>query len=145
MTIKANFKLADMQAYINQQVDVSYKAVIATFQYVGETFVRNARLNGNYVDRTGNLRSSIGYIILQNGQQLAQNFAEGPNGTDRATGVLNGITIAEEIAVEYPKGIVLICVAGMDYALYVENKGFDVITASSLEAQTQLKELLSSL
>jgi hypothetical protein len=145
MTIKANFKLADMQAYINQQVDLSYKAVIATFQYVGETFVRNARLNGNYVDRTGNLRSSIGYIILQNGQQLAQNFAEGPNGTDRATGVLNGITIAEEIAVEYPKGIVLICVAGMDYARYVENKGLDVITASSLEAQTQLKELLSSL
>jgi hypothetical protein len=145
MTIKANFKLADMQAYINQQVDVSYKAVIATFQYVGETFVRNARLNGNYVDRTGNLRSSIGYIILQNGQQLAQNFAEGPNGTDRATGVLNGITIAEEIAVEYPKGIVLICVAGMNYAGCVESKGLDVITASSLEAQTQLKELLSSL
>jgi hypothetical protein len=145
MTIKANFKLADMQAYINQQVDLSYKAVIATFQYVGETFVRNARLNGNYVDRTGNLRSSIGYIILQNGQQLVQNFTEGPNGTDRATGVLNGITIAEEIAVEYPKGIVLICVAGMDYARYVENKGLDVITASSLEAQTQLKELLSSL
>ncbi|MEO7016276.1 MAG: hypothetical protein ABI067_07005 [Leifsonia sp.] len=143
--IKANFKLADMQAYINQQVDLSYKAVISTFQFVGENFVRNARLNGNYNDITGNLRSSIGYIILQNGQQLAQNFAEGPNGTDRETGVNTAIAIAEDVAVEYPRGIVLICVAGMDYALYVENKGLDVITASSLEAQTQLKELLGNL
>jgi hypothetical protein len=145
MTIKANFKLADMQAYINQQVDVSYKAVIATFQYVGETFVRNARLNGNYVDRTGNLRSSIGYIIMQDGRQLAENFEQGPNGTDRETGVLTSIAVASEVAANYPKGIVLICVAGMNYAGCVESKGLDVITASSLEAQTQLKELLSSL
>ena len=43
--------------------------------YLGEKFVNKARLEGNYKDRTGNLRSSIGYIILLNGKIVNQNFS----------------------------------------------------------------------
>lgn len=143
--IKAAFKIADIEGYIIQQANAANKAVIQTFQFVGETFVRNARLSGNYNDITGNLRSSIGYIILKDGEQLSANFEQGPKGTDRETGVLRAAEVAGEVGVKYPKGIVLVCVAGMDYALYVEAKGLEVITNSSLEATTQLKALLSTL
>lgn len=145
MAIKAAFKLQDKKDYINQQIALAYQALIQTFQYVGESFVRNARLSGNYNDITGNLRSSIGYIILQDGKQLYENFEEGPNGTDKQTGVLQGQLIAEEIAASYPKGIVLICVAGMDYALYVESTGREVISESAGEASRMLTALLKEL
>lgn len=143
--IKATFKLSDMQNYAKQQVDRVNKAVISTYQFVGETFVRNARLSGNYNDITGNLRSSIFYIIMSNGKVVDENFEEGSNGSDRATGTVTAQQLAEELASEYPKGIVLILGAGMHYAKYVEDKGREVISASSSLAATQLKELISEL
>lgn len=145
MAIVANFNAESVRAYIQQQRDKQYKAMIQTFQFAGETFVRNARINGNYQDITGNLRSSIGYILLQDGEQLNSNFEISGSGSDGNTGVAQGAIIAEQVAIEYPKGIVLICVAGMNYALFVEAKGLDVITESSLTATTQLKGLFKAI
>ena len=52
-------------------LDDTKKAVIGraikAFIYVGEACLKEARLNGNYTDRTGNLRNSIGYAVLFNG------------------------------------------------------------------------------
>ena len=49
-------------------LDDTKKAVIGraikAFIYVGEACLKEARLNGNYTDRTGNLRNSIGYAVL---------------------------------------------------------------------------------
>ena len=51
-------------------LDDTKKAVIGraikAFIYVGEACLKEARLNGNYTDRTGNLRNSIGYAVLFN-------------------------------------------------------------------------------
>lgn len=143
--ITATFKLPDIEAYIQQQAANGKKAIIKTFQFAGETFVRNARLNGSYQDITGNLRSSIGYIILVDGKQIDENFQEAENGTDKETGIQIGVEFAKETALSFPKGIVLICVAGMSYAAAVEAKGKEVITGSSLELSSQLKQLLSQL
>lgn len=145
MTIKANFTMEGIYAYITQQTERGEKAIIQTFQFAGEQFVRDARLAGDYNDITGNLRSSIGYVILKDGNQLFDNFGQAGNGSDQATGVQIGIQVAEEVASFYPKGIALICVAGMKYAAAVEAKGREVITGTSLEIEVKLQQLLNAL
>lgn len=145
MTLIANFTLQDMENYILQQTQNAAKSVLDTFKFAGEGFIREARLKTTYNDITGNLRSSIGYIIIRDVEQVDLNFAPSTNGSDKATGVATGISIAEELAEKYPKGLVLICVAGMDYAAAVEGKARDVITGSSQNLEIRLKQLLSQL
>lgn len=147
--IKATFTLQGIEAYVAQQVKRGQQAVLNAYNYAGLEFVREARLKtaeqGGFNDRTGNLRSSIGYIIMQDGKQLNTDFQPSDIGTDRETGVAQGLTFAISLAAEFPKGIALICVAGMDYAAAVESKGRDVITGSTLNLQTRLKQLLAAL
>lgn len=147
--LTATFTLPDIEAFIQSKLQQANQAVINAYKFAGETFVREARLKtaatGGFNDITGNLRSSIGYIIINNGKQLVANFEESGIGTDKATGIATGIQFAEEVAAEFTKGLALICVAGMGYAAAVESKGKDVITGSTLELSTQLKELLSQI
>jgi hypothetical protein len=145
MTLKADFKLADIEQYVLAQKDRAEKALIRTLEFAGERFVIDARINGDYQDQTGNLRSSIGYVIIKDGQQITDNFSHAGVGTDGSTGTAMGSLIAEEVAAEFPKGINLICVAGMNYAAAVESKGYDVITGSSLEIKSVLQDLLKAL
>lgn len=48
--------------------------ILVLLQAGGEKFIDIARRNGSYKDQTGNLRSSIGYIIAKNGEVIAENF-----------------------------------------------------------------------
>lgn len=116
------------------------KAVLTMLQRVGENFVRNARENANYKDRTGNLRSSKGYVILHNGEQIYQNF-----GGAKKEGIDKAKEVAEESKRKFNSGYVLICVAGMEYAAAVESKGYDVISASSIIAEQDLKNAILQL
>ncbi|WP_142783352.1 hypothetical protein [Changchengzhania lutea] len=136
--IRALFKGKQIESIFNQlQKDVDNKA-LQTLQYIGEQFVNEARISGNYTDRTGNLRSSIGYIILIDGKIEDRNFQGNTEGQSQAQ------SFANEIALKYPKGYVLIGVAGMSYAAYVEAKGFDVITGSSPDSD-ELGSIIKSL
>ncbi len=101
---------------------------LKVLQYAGENFVNNARSNDTYNDQTGNLRSSIGYIILNNGRVVHQNFKLSRSGDDRESGKVEAMNYASELASKYPQGWVLIGFAGMNYAAAVESRGYDVIT-----------------
>jgi hypothetical protein len=112
------------------------EAILLRLQRIGEQFVTNARNKADFTDRTGNLRSSIGYVILKDGQQLEENFeqrAGGPLGQEEAKKVI------AESKKNFPTGYVLIGVAGMEYAAAVESKGYDVITSSAGIAESSLK------
>jgi len=63
--IKPKFTQAGVAKYIRQQTMRMEMATISRLQYIGETFINDARTNGNYLDQTGNLRSSIGYVIFE--------------------------------------------------------------------------------
>ena len=104
--------------------------------YMGEQFINKARVNGNYTDQTGNLRASIGYIVLKDGAILNQAFQE-----NKQEGIAQGQKIANEIAQQYTRGFILIGVAGMNYAASVEAKGYDVISGSAPESK-ELKSIL---
>lgn len=127
---------------LERKLNVINDAYYQQLQYIGETFVKNARESGNYKDRTGNLRNSIGYLILKDGKQLIDNFRPSSSGDGKTktekNGQAKGRQKAAEIAQKFPKGYVLICVAGMEYAAAVESKGFDVITSSSITAKNDL-------
>ena len=95
--------------------------------YIGEEFVNKARTNNTYQDQTGNLRSSIGYVIAKNGRIIKRNFEQRGDANE---GVTLGLNLADKAVAEYPNGIVLIVTAGMNYGLYVESMGYDVLTGS---------------
>jgi gamma-glutamylcysteine synthetase len=137
------FTQGDIQKLVMRQAERMCKAVLSRLQRIGEQFIADARNDGSYMDQTGNLRSSIGYVILENGVQIElagfDTVKEGKEGAAR------GKALVEEIAGKYPVGYVLIVVAGMEYAAAVEAKGYDVLTMSSIKAGTDLKKAMQKL
>jgi len=131
------------QGSINNRVDRFVlsieKRIISTLAMVGEACVNAAREKtpeaGSFHDQTGNLRSSIGYVVARDGNILVGKF-EGKTAEGRA----QGQKIADEVLRENPKGFILIVVAGMEYAAAVEAKGKDVITGSVPAAKALLKK-----
>lgn len=140
MAITPNFTPAQVAKVLQQKVDAIDAAIFDRLSNVGEKFVTNARNNHTYKDDTGALTSSMNYVILKDGVQLKSNF-EGNN----AKGVAKGREVANQVAQEHPKGWVLIVVAGMEYAAAVESKNRDVLTASSITAENDLKKAIASL
>lgn len=111
---------------------------------VGLQIITEARLKsghevGGFNDQTGALRASIGYIVLHNGSVLVTDFDE-LNDTTGA-GAQNGLDYANEVGLNYPKGFVLVMVAGQEYATYVEDLGYDVISGSTMMAGKLMKEI----
>ena len=125
------------QGGINRKVDRFVlsieQRIIWTLAMVGEQFVNDARNTQTYQDQTGNLRSSIGYIIAKDGIIIQENI-EG-----KAEGKAYAKEVANEVLRENTSGFVLIGVAGMSYAAAVESKGYSVITSSIPAAKALLK------
>ena len=90
-------------------------------------------------DDTGNLRSSIGFILMYDGQLVYQDFQLSAGGTDKNTGLEVGAAYAKKLGEEYRSGWAIITVAGMEYASWVEALGYDVITDSTLGAEKKLR------
>lgn len=63
---------ADVKRYCEDLAQSIHIAIIQTLAYCGEVAVRTAREPhpNNWDDHTGNLRSSIGYIITYNGKEV---------------------------------------------------------------------------
>lgn len=86
----------------------------------------------NYIDDTGNLRQSIGYMIAVDGEPIAADL-QSQAAQKLAYDALSGS----------PKGIVLILTAGMEYAKYVHRLGYDVLTTAELFCKQQFEKMLN--
>ncbi len=136
--IKPNFKKEDVKKHIAKGIEAYKKKVILRLKYAGELFVQLARDTGNYTDQTGNLRASVGYMIFDNGKLISEAFpGEQPDGVEA------GKELAKDKANK--QGLVLIGVAGMDYAAAVESNGKDVITGSNQLTEAWLKKALKQI
>lgn len=99
--------------------------IIATLYYIGEEFVNVCKLSGSYTDRTGNLRSSIGCAVMKDGEIIKMvSYGENPEGVKTGEEFMK-----EELKSMFPTGYYLVVYAGMHYAIYVETKGFSVISS----------------
>ena len=134
MGLIPGFSQADINRRMTHWVVSIEQRIIWTLAMVGEKFVNDARNIKTYQDQTGNLRSSIGYIIAKDGVIIQENV-EG-----KAEGRAHAKEVASEVLRENSKGFILIVVAGMEYAAAVESKGYDVITGSIPAAKALLKK-----
>lgn len=135
------FDKSDIQILFKKLGEKAENVIIQLLQRTGEEFVKTARVSGLYNDQTGNLRSSIGYMVLKDGNILHQDFRLADKGTDKATGKQQAEQLAMDLSKTYNKGFVLIGLAGMKYAVYVEameNK--DVVSGAALSAESFVKK-----
>lgn len=138
--MREGFRLTNkkqLMANLTKFSERAEKVIETRLRLIGLQFVRDARLKADFTDRTGNLRSSIGFIITKDGKVVYEDFERTKNGAD---GYTSGRDFAKRVAGEVSGRWVLIVVAGMEYAAAVESKGFDVITGSSMEAESRLRE-----
>lgn len=129
---------------LTAEAQAKFQVIANTFCYVGEQCIIEARNGGTYEDQTGNLRSSIGYAVLLNGQVIQSYHVDKVKNGDE--GVTEGQKyLQSRIKKSSKKGIVLIVTAGMNYAEYVEAKGKIVLSSVKLKAPVLVKQILTSL
>jgi len=144
MALKPNFTLADVRRKLEQDAKLIEQAIIMRLAYLGEECVNDARINGSYMDQTGNLRSSTGYVIAKDGKIIKQ-FFETANKDDGGKGVKNARKLALDLLFDYKEGYVLIVVAGMNYAAKVEARGKNVLSSAESYAMQELPKLKAQL
>lgn len=145
---------------MNRSVEETIERVLERLCMIGERCVEIARNNGDYNDITGNLRSSIGYLVLYNGVEYQSAITEPTNvapgfrvvkrtrkdgkeytakqkiGGSGAEGTKAAKSLLDKLKSKYPRGCVLIVCAGMNYAAYVENvHGKRVLVDAKLKAE----------
>lgn len=135
------FSNSDLDRWMDIFQENAEKAIYEQLQAAGEMFVKLARDSGSYNNQTGNLRSSIGYVVAYNGKALVDDFKVIDGGE---TGAKNARQLATSVASK-TMGFMLVGVAGMQYAAAVESKGFEVISNSSLQTELWLKKSIQTI
>lgn len=145
MGITPKFSQGDVSNRFSKFIEVVEKRQIQRLQYLGEMCVKHARevpAAAGFNDITGNLRSSIGYVVFKNGiavKELYNITLEGAQGAQK------GLSLAKRVGSKYTSGIALVVTAGMDYAIYVESKGKDVLSSAEMLAKQELPRMVQEL
>lgn len=143
MPIRQITPMSEIDRYTEQRLRGLEQAVIRTLAYCGELCLNVARSTNSYKDQTGNLRSSIGYVVAVDGRIVSQSdfqtIKKGGQGSKQGAG------FAKQLVRRFPKGICLIVVAGMEYAVHVKNRGYDVLDSSELTADRIVPSMLKQL
>jgi hypothetical protein len=113
---------------------------IYLLSYLGEGLVKYAIEKRTYTDQTSNLTNSIGYAVAQGGKPVYYGGFIQPGEGQEA-----GLKVAMEMAAKTPSTFSLIIVAGMDYAAYVEDMGYNVILPAELKARTDFPAAMKRL
>lgn len=150
MPIRPKFTKEDIRRRFDHFAEVVERRELERLKYLGELCVTHARsvpADRGFHDRTGNLRSSIGYVIYKNGVAVMDNYAEvnGPEGGNAAEAIQKAKTVADRAARKHPTGFCLVVTAGMEYAVYVESKGHDVIASAEALARREMPKLMEEL
>ena len=151
MPIKQVTPIQAIQDYLMLSLERRQKAILYNLNYVGEQCINHARSTDSYKDQTGNLRSSIGYVLVEDGNIIQQSdFKQEPPKAEKQIGHTydggkTGEQFAREIAEEHRAGICLIVVAGMNYASYVAAKGYDVLDSAETMAEWLVPKLIKQL
>lgn len=124
--------------------------LVEALKYIGEEamkLIRTPAESGGvrrYKDQSGNLTSSVGYVVVIDGEVVYSSSFEATKPT-ATEGPKEGREYAYSLASQYPQGIALIVVAGMNYAAYVEAKGLGGMTSGELFAKDKVHKLLNDL
>lgn len=129
--------------WLEQRMRLLKQSICERLMYVGESALTEARTNHIYKDQTGNLTSSIGYAIIDDGKIIRQStFQQVKSGGE---GVTKGKQYLTQIISQNSQGIVFIMVAGMNYASYVEAMNLNVLDSAEVMAKKMIPRILQSL
>ena len=148
MGIRMTTPMNEVNAYLQSEFERVQMLTIRALSYLGEQCIRVARDRApqdSWFDQTGNLRSSIGYVIACNGKIIQySDFKQVKQGSE---GVAVGRNLATEIVQRYLSNkYVLVVVAGMNYAEFVEARdNKDVLATPELFAREQLPKMMQKL
>jgi len=137
--ITAKFNMAGVEKLLKERYKQARLAVIEKFVQVGKKCVDEARAIGSYNNITHNLRSSIAYGIYDDGIRIREDFKLSGDG---GKGLVDADNYLNELAVNAPKGIVLIMVAAEKYAIHVETRGR--IVCFSLMLKSRMEDFIST-
>lgn len=146
---------------ITQAMQTLHRRIIRDLTIAGEEAVKKARsivtAGGGggvlppYTVQTGNLVSSVGYAVVQDGQIVTMSSFQAVQGRadkngiplgDGQKGSAKGKEYVKELAMRFPQGYALILVAGMHYASYVQELYHrDVLVSGSLVAEQLVREI----
>lgn len=101
--------------------------------------IRDRSAKESWIDHTGNLRSSIGFAVYEQGSKFMESaFSQVLSGTD---GSVKGKKMINDLAKEYSRVYALVVVAGMEYAGDVEAlESKDVLASTKLWATSIVEQ-----
>lgn len=140
MAITPGFNIQTLKDLLDSVPKILAEEVIRAFSYLGEQcvkMVRDRSADASWYDHTGNLRSSIGYAVIEDGKKIIESaFKQVGAG---ALGPVEGRKMIDELAVQYARTYALVVVAGMEYAEFVEAmKGKDVLSSTKIWAKSKI-------
>lgn len=132
----------DVLAEVEREIQRMNRKIKRSLQYAGEAGVNIARdpTHANtFTDRTGNLRSSIGSVVIEEGNSASyggfSSFGEGKSGGE-------GRQYAIEVASAIHQPAALAVVAGKEYASYVAASGRDVLDQAEIVSRRTFEQLM---
>lgn len=144
--IEADFDLNAINAYIEEEAKAFLDDLLQDWRKAGKRHIDTLKAKtkfgpddkSTFNNITFNLRSSIGYLIIYDGEIIEDYFPVVGGATE---GAETGKAWAAEVRLQINEheGIQMVIVAGMEYAVYVQTKGYDVITFAT---ETELPKIL---
>lgn len=145
MGLKAEIDWNDIDNTINTFLSNVDEVFFKWLSRLGEECVTLLKSLQTYQDRTANLRNSIGYVILKNGEVINSYFPvdySSAKEESNKNGAEEGEAYADQIAQSLNSGWVLLVVAGMHYASYVEEiHHLDVIAPGKDYALSNIEDI----
>ncbi|MDR2138551.1 MAG: hypothetical protein LBP50_03255 [Tannerella sp.] len=125
MRIAIHFNVSGLDELYRQAEQQVKKEMLNELARTGEGYVNMARGTGTYTDRTGNLRNANSYRIYKDGIVVSESIGR-PETGKMFDELKSGI------------GIEALFGNGMEYASFVEGKGYNVVSEAFLWVEKRM-------
>lgn len=137
-------QLSALERKLQEVHEEATEKAIRHLAYIGEqalVYARDGIRANNYKDQTRNLRGSTSYVVLRDGRPVvgAQPLPSAPQEGQQVASQL-----IAQLATQHPRGLALIVVAGMHYAIHLESRGYDVLSGAEATARRLARQLLKA-
>lgn len=130
-----------LERFLASQITRIEKVLIRELEILVAQLQNHAKRNAGYVDQTSNLKSSIGGVVLRNGIPIKfKGFSGSSEGSS------TGLEFLNEVMAQHRNGYVILIVAGMNYASYVENfHDLNVLKKTELKMERDIPKIIERL
>ena len=126
--------ITDVESEVKGVIESVKDITIEAMAEAGERAVSLCKSTKTYKDKTGNLTASIGFGVVKDGNLVrVGGFGGGKGGSQ-------GMAVLERARSGVHDGLII--VAGMEYALYVERKGYVVLDGGTLHVDKDIASIL---